>query len=47
MNIKGLSFGTYISKRPKGNFDESLCANCEKMNINGKIKLPFLEKKDT
>lgn len=31
MNIKGLSFGTYISKRPKGNFDESICANCEKM----------------
>ena len=30
MNIKGLSFGTYISKRPKGNFDESICANCEK-----------------
>ena len=30
MKFKGITVGTYISKRPKGKFDESICASCEK-----------------
>ena len=30
MKFKGITVGTYISKRPKGKFDESICAGCEK-----------------
>ncbi len=26
MKLKGITVGTYISKRPKGKFDESICA---------------------
>jgi len=29
MKLKGITVGTYISKRPKGKFDESICASCE------------------
>ena len=29
MKFKGITVGTYISKRPKGKFDESICASCE------------------
>ena len=34
MNLKGITVGTYISKRPKGKFDESICASC----VNNKNK---------
>ena len=30
MKFKGITVGTYISKRPKGKFDESICTGCEK-----------------
>ncbi len=30
MKFKGISVGTYISKKPKGKYDDSICANCEK-----------------
>ena len=29
MKFKGITVGTYISKKPKGNFDTSICANCK------------------
>ena len=29
MKLKGITVGTYVSKRPKGEFDESICASCE------------------
>ena len=34
MKLKGITVGTYISKRPKGKFDESICASC----VNNKNK---------
>lgn len=34
MKLKGITVGTYISKRPKGKFDESICASC----VNNKIR---------
>lgn len=33
MKFKGITVGTYISKRPKGKFDESICTGCEKIKI--------------
>ena len=30
MKFKGITVGTYISKKPKGKYNESICANCEK-----------------
>lgn len=34
MKLKGITVGTYISKRSKGKFDESICASC----VNNKNK---------
>ena len=34
MKLKGITVVTYISKRPKGKFDESICASC----VNNKNK---------
>ena len=34
MKLKGITVGTYISNRPKGIFDESICASC----VNNKNK---------
>lgn len=36
MKFKGITVGTYVSKRSKGNFDESICTNC-KNNKNKNI----------
>ena len=29
MKCKGITVGTYITKRPKGDYDKSICINCE------------------
>jgi len=36
MKFKGITVGTYVSKRPKGKYDETICANC-KNNKNKNI----------
>ena len=35
MEFKGITVGTYISRKSKNNKEKNVCANCE---INAKIK---------